>query len=280
MKKIKSEKGASLVEYGILAGLISVAVIGSALTTGEEIETMFSGYVESLADGFGGDSESLPEAPAITDPGCYNAANVGTVGQVGWTGCEGMLIVDNTSLKAAGASYSGGDGSYQIVTGDGTFTFEDDGSNIFTGQVTDTNQLFARTNFSGDISYWDMRNVTSTAMMFAQSTSFNGDISGWKLDSLVDASGTFWYASNFNQDISNWNVDAVIEMDSMFEGATNFNQDLSGWNTSSVTDMGYMFSEASSFNQDLSGWNVSSVTPPFGFDADATAWVLPKPVFS
>jgi len=50
--------------------------------------------------------------------------------------------------------------------------------------------------------------------------------------------------------------------------------------------MEYMFNNAIAFNQDLSGWNVLAAsvapgnsTPPTDFDTNATAWVLPRPVW-
>jgi hypothetical protein len=43
---------------------------------------------------------------------CYDPANVGVEGQPGWTGCEGMLIVDDSMLRGAASSRVGGDESF------------------------------------------------------------------------------------------------------------------------------------------------------------------------
>ncbi len=71
-------------------------------------------------------------------------------------------------------------------------------------------------------------------------------------------------------------------MTSMFYGATAFNQNSSAWDTSKVTNMTNMFYGATAFNQNLSGWNVTSVTtkPPTTFNTSATAWTLPKPIWT
>ena len=41
--------------------------------------------------------------------------------------------------------------------------------------------LFANNDFNGDISKWDVSNVTNMECMF-QGTKFNGDLSNWKLN--------------------------------------------------------------------------------------------------
>lgn len=43
---INDESGATAIEYGLIAALISVAAIGALTTLGEELETMF-GFVET-----------------------------------------------------------------------------------------------------------------------------------------------------------------------------------------------------------------------------------------
>jgi len=74
------------------------------------------------------------------------------------------------------------------------------------------------------------------------------------------------------------NLSGVTSMNSMFTSATSFNGDISGWDTSQVTDMNNMFDGASFFNRDLSSWCVSGILlAPVGFDAGATAWILPRP---
>ena len=39
-------------------------------------------------------------------------------------------------------------------------------------------------SFNGDLSSWDVSNVTSMVRMFAQASSFNGDLSSWNVSSF------------------------------------------------------------------------------------------------
>lgn len=145
-----------------------------------------------------------------TSASCYDPANMGLVGQPGWAGCAGMLIVDNAMLSGASSAFVGGNASFAIVGPDGnTYTFADSAFNIFTGQVTSLASLFYQTSFNGDIGYWDTSNVTT---MF----------------------GLFRENSAFNQPIESWDTSKVTLMNSMFRAATAFNRDLSGWCVSNI----------------------------------------------
>jgi len=98
------------------------------------------------------------------------------------------------------------------------------------------NSMFrGATSFNGDLSGWDVSNITRIAYMFKDATAFNKDISGWRFNKkLIDTNSMFEGATAFNQDISNWNMSRVNSMVSMFKGATNFNQNLSSWATDIV----------------------------------------------
>ena len=109
----------------------------------------------------------------------------------------------------------------------------------------------------GDISCWDVSNVTNMNYMFVN-TSFNGDISNWDVTIVTNMEGMFDGATIFNQDISGWDVSNASNMNGMFGAAQSFNQDISGWNVSGVTDMEDMFGGATSFNQDIKCWQFHS----------------------
>ena len=133
----------------------------------------------------------------------------------------------------------------------------------------------------GDISEWDVSNVTDMSNMFYNASSFNGNISGWNVSNVTDMDAMFSGASSFNSDISGWNVSEVTDMRFMLSYASSFNSDISGWNVSKVTDMTGMFKAASSFNSDISGWDVSKVTNmslmfsrASNFNQDLSNWVL------
>lgn len=50
------------------------------------------------------------------------------------------------------------------------------------GNVTDMSSMFRSSPFNGDISDWDVSNVTDMGDMFATSSAFTGDISKWNFN--------------------------------------------------------------------------------------------------
>ena len=110
-----------------------------------------------------------------------------------------------------------------------------DVSNVVTSRVTNMENMFSYSSSSdfvvddifsvnGDISSWDVSNVTRMYGAFHKS-SFNGDISSWDV-SNVTAMSFMFYASSFNQPIGNWDVSNVTFMNSMFNNSP-FNQEIS-----------------------------------------------------
>ena len=148
-------------------------------------------------------------------------------------------------------------------------------------QVTNMSELFfQKTTFNDDISSWDVSNVTNMYALLWQATSFNQDISGWDLSNVTNMRYMFYDASAFNQDISSWDVSSVNTMERMFYGASSFNQDIGTWDVSSVTDMSWMFFEASAFNQDITGWCVTNiVSEPTLFSLNSPLSESNKPVW-
>ena len=127
--------------------------------------------------------------------------------------------------------------------------------------VTDMGNMFEWTeSFNGDLSKWDVSNVRDMKMMFWGAKSFDGDLSKWNVSNVTNMRGMFSHAHKFNGDLSKWNVSNVTNMGGMFVNAKSFDGDLSKWDVSNVTDMGFMFSNAEKFNGDLSKWDVSNVT--------------------
>lgn len=100
--------------------------------------------------------------------------------------------------------------------------------------------------FNGDISQWDVSNVTNMSGMFWWSR-FMGDISKWDVSKVTDMSLMFCY-SEFDGDISQWNVSNVINMYSMFsytrEIFCGFSDGISQWNVSDDVSMDNMFSDS------------------------------------
>ena len=87
-----------------------------------------------------------------------------------------------------------------------------------------------------------------------------GDITNWDVSQVTDMGNLFNGQTSFNADISNWDVSNVTNMTWMFRSALAFNQNISRWNVSSVTSMYGMFDcwstgEYGDFNQPLGGVN-------------------------
>lgn len=76
------------------------------------------------------------------------------------------------------------------------------------------------TSFNGDISTWDVRQVTSTASMFSNAISFRGDLASWQLESAEMMTGMFSGALQYSQMLC-WNaidVYNVVDNADMFCG--------------------------------------------------------------
>ena len=91
-------------------------------------------------------------------------------------------------------------------------------NDIDVSAINDMSELFLWSDFNGNISGWDVSNVTNMSFMFAS-------------------------CEYFNQDLSNWDVSNVSDMAFMFNECESFNQDISAWDVSNVIDMFYMFNK-------------------------------------
>jgi surface protein len=111
-------------------------------------------------------------------------------------------------------------------------------SHLFAGELT---LNYGLKEFNGDISEWDVSNVTDMVGTFNNSY-FNGDLSSWKLDNVKDAQNLFSGNSKFNNpSICDWDVSNIKIFFRMFYGNTTFNQDLSKWKISDGAECSSMF---------------------------------------
>lgn len=184
-------------------------------------------------------------------------------------------VPDLTNVTSMKNMFSGTDKGKSV-------SFSGDISNWNVSNITDMSGMFYQSLFNQDISNWNVSNVTNMNRMFSWNKLFNQDISQWNVSNVTNMKGLFSGTKAFQQDISQWNVGNVTDMSSMFNYSS-FNQDISNWNVSKVVNMSDMFSGNKNFNQDIANWDVSSVTEMqrlFGgnrdFNQDIGQWDVSK----
>ena len=139
-------------------------------------------------------------------------------------------------------------------------------NDIDTSALTDMSHLFDNSiselfiDFNGNISNWDVSNVTDIKYCFGFCKKFNGDLSGWNLSEAEDISFMFKNCYEFEgKGLENWNISKAETARGMFMNCTKFNCNISKWNPKNVNDSCYMFDGCAHFNQDLSNWNMQNV---------------------
>jgi uncharacterized repeat protein (TIGR02543 family) len=91
---------------------------------------------------------------------------------------------------------------------------------------------------------------TDMKELFKDKTTFNGDISTWDVSNVTNMKGMFEGAEKFNQDVSKWDTNKVTNMDKMFKNAKEFNQDLSKWCVTNLTTAPTDFTDGSACEAD------------------------------
>lgn len=125
-------------------------------------------------------------------------------------------------------------------------------NHIEVGYITDFTDIFAETQFNGDVSRWDVARSWNFSGMF-RDCPFNGDVSKWDVANAENFSNMF-SNSNFNGDVSNWEVRNASNMVRMFLNS-DFAGDVSRWDVRNVYNVVAMFLGAP-FDGDLSEWTL------------------------
>ena len=233
---------------------------------GEEIKELEVVITDATFDGsnitYTIDNTSLTNNETFDDASLFVDTG-GSTNPIYYTEKNGLITVKVSAGVEAGYTGNLNGWTYHVVDrAELIFAIEAgrDLSTVVTTLVTDMSGIFDGTNLNGDISSWDVSNVTNMSSMFNGASDFNQNISIWDVSNVTIMSYMFNGATAFNQDISSWDVSNVTNMRDMFNGATAFNQDISSWDVSNVTDMGGMFKNDLSFNQNIGSWDVSNVT--------------------
>lgn len=133
----------------------------------------------------------------------------------------------------------------------------------------------AATFNDGDVTDWDMSQVTSTMSMFDGNTVFNQPIGDWTTSSVTGMTGMFVNAKAFNQPLGKWDMSKVENTVNMFRGAAAFDQPIGGWDMQAVTSTASMFNGATSFNQPIGDWTFLALKDISSMFADAASFDQP-----
>lgn len=89
--------------------------------------------------------------------------------------------------------------------------------------------MFRYSEFNGDISDWDVSNVSDFSFMF-EGSGFNGEVSKWNMSKAVDLREMFCN-THFNGDLSKWKFPRIPMLDGMLL-FSEFEGDLRPWGLS------------------------------------------------
>jgi surface protein len=293
-----STKGATLTEYGMLAGLIVLLGIATVYGMGSTVQNVYCIVTEAVSgeegscldvaanpgegdgggggggggDGGGGDTEPPPPPPVT-----------GMV--LRYEGNQAVFTIHDSTPGDVVVDW--GDGTTSTYAGVGNFTFVknfatngphtvivDGTAELF--QSGSPTQLREVVSF-GDLGWTSLHNafvhhdvLDAVAPLPATVTTLTGTFLGadgvlaglenWNVAQVTTFEDMFRNAGAFNRPITAWNTENATSMARMFSNAASFNQPIGAWNTANVTTMAGAFAGASAFNQDLSGWDTSNVT--------------------
>jgi surface protein len=115
-------------------------------------------------------------------------------------------------------------------------------SHLFENLVTEEGESF-EDNFNGNVSKWDVANVTDMSYMFANMEVFDCDLSGWNVSNVENMEGMFFNASSYNNGGKplNWDTIHVYNMQYMFAFATKFQQSINKWDLDEAVETHGMF---------------------------------------
>jgi surface protein len=296
----KNKKGASLVEYGTIVGLIAIVAIASVVSVGDEVKTVFTTTTNTLlskdvANGnknpvdiaMGIDGKPLDLTPFVMEVNTAQATIYPMAGgaiTVDWgnAAANANCGQDYIAAGAITCAYPA-PGQYQIsIEGDMTAYGSSAGAATNpditrvtqwgnTGLTDLSDAFYGATNLT-DVPTTLPASVTTLDYTFYNATSFNDpDIGKWNISNVSSLDGTFRRASSLTANLSQWNTSNVTNMSDLF-AQTSYNGDISKWKTGNVTAMVRMFDKNPAFAQSVSDWDVSKVTNMTAMFREASAF--------
>ena len=144
-------------------------------------------------------------------------------------------------------------------------------SKLDTCEITDISSIFRNSEFNGDISTWNVSNVTNMRYMFWAAINFNQKLN-FDTSKVTNMNSMFYEAISFNQPL-NFNTSNVTNMEAMFYEAEKFNSDIGNWDVSNVIDMSYIFANTKAFNQNISSWILDNIKSTYSMFDNAKAFL-------
>jgi len=287
------QRGASLLEYSLVVGLIALLAVISVVSTGETVRKIYCQVTETLQREIKGDTgpfeclgssdlAGLPGAagPRVIIPDTYAPVDPNLV----------MIFAGNTAgffLDATGTGglIEWGDGqTTPILPGDRSYSHTYASAQEWTVNITgvirgmrNVSTNVAEVVSFGTVGLQHLSNaftgatnlrfvaalpdtVTNIGNIFMGATSVPEQVAAWNVSNVVSMDSAFMNTPNFNLDIAYWDVSNATGIQGMFYNSASFNADISAWDTSNATSMRDMFRLAVSFNADISAWDTSNVT--------------------
>lgn len=304
----KAKRGASLLEYGMIGGIIAAGSVASVIAYSDALYEAYENAVANMNSGASG-GPVFVEPPAADPSGTGMALTISIqpsdsnlsftflgsgTGEIYWGDGETTTItpgdghVSHTyasdgiyTISYDGAMDYYGDGSgascdslnysenYKLVSVD---TFGDSQPSTLTCAFSITSERF--------VSVADIPSGVTTINGLMQDSLGNpAGIETWDVSSVTLFSDVFHGATNFNRELGGWETGQAKGMLRTFYYAESFTSDLSGWDVSNVIDFNGTFVHAYAFNSDVSMWNVSSAvkmssifSDAYSFRSDLSAW--------